>query len=307
MSSDPETDLSAGVAFVDGAYVPLDEARIPLLDRGFLKSEATYDVVHVWKGYFFLLNDYVDRFHRSMAGLNMALDYSRGQIIDILHDCVAMSRLRDSYIQMTCTRGVPPPGSRDPRDCRNRFYAFAAPFSWIANEEQRRDGIRVGVASVERIPPASLDPRIKNFHWLDLVMASYDVYGQGALVPILPDRDGNITEGPGFNVFALLDGKLTTPIRGAFEGMTRRTVIELAQSIQIPVDIRDIPFDELGRADEIFISSTAGGVIPVTVLDGKPVGCGVPGPMTGRLHDLYWQAHEDPRYATAVRYDRASR
>lgn len=299
----PAAPLSEGIAYIDGQYVPLGEARIPIIDRGFVRSDATYDVVHVWKGRFFRLDDYVDRFYASMAGLRMTLPCSRAELIEILHQCVSRSGLKDAYVQMTCTRGVPPRGTRDPRLCQNRLYVFAQPFVWIANDEQRRDGLSMIIASQQRIPPEAVDPRIKNFHWLDLTMGIFEAYDRDAVVAVLPDRDGNITEGAGFNLFAVKNGRLVTPDRGVFEGMTRRTVIELAAELQMPVEVRPVGAAELADADEIFLTSTAGGIMPVTRLDGRQLGGGRPGPVSRRLHDLYWQRHEEGWLATPVAYE----
>ena len=298
----PAAPPSEGIAYVDGQYVPLGEARIPIIDRGFVRSDATYDVVHVWKGRFFRLDDYVDRFYASMAGLRMTLPCSRAELIEILHQCVSRSGLKDAYVQMTCTRGVPPRGTRDPRLCQNRLYVFAQPFVWIANDEQRRDGLSMIVAAQQRIPPEAVDPRIKNFHWLDLTMGIFEAYDRDAVVAVLPDRDGNVTEGAGFNLFAVRNGRLATPDRGVFEGMTRRTMIELAAELQIPVEVRPVSAAELAEADEIFLTSTAGGVMPVTRLDGRQLGDGRPGPISRRLHDLYWQRHDEGWLATPVIY-----
>lgn len=295
-------DFSEGAAYIDGAYVPLAQACIPILDRGFVRSDATYDVVHVWNGRFFRLEDYIDRFYRSMAGLRMSLQQSRAELTDILHECVALAGLRDAYVQMTCTRGLPPRGTRDPRLCRNRLYVFAQPFVWIANDEQRRDGLAMVVSPVQRIPPEAVDPRIKNFHWLDLTMGIFDAYDRDALVSVLVDRDGNVTEGAGFNLFSVRNGVLATPDRGVFEGMTRRTMIELAGELQMPVQIRPVPAAELSGADELFITSTAGGVMPVTRLNGASVGGGAPGPVTRRLNELYWDLHERDSHTVPVRY-----
>jgi len=117
-----------GAAFVDGRFVPVSEARVPILDWGFLRSDATYDVVHVWRGSFFRLEDHLDRFERGMARLHMSLPYDRAEIRELLVQCVRLSGLREAYAEILCTRGVPPPGSRDPRDCTNNFFAFAVSF-----------------------------------------------------------------------------------------------------------------------------------------------------------------------------------
>lgn len=299
-------DPALGIAYVNGSYMPLAEAAVPITDRGFVRSDATYDVTHVWKGRFFRLDDHIERFLASMRGLRMSLPLSKAEIADILVECVRRTGLRDAYVQMTCTRGVPPAGTRDPRLCQNRFYAFAQPFVWIANDEQRRDGLKMVVSSVQRIPPESLDPRLKNFHWLDLTMGIFEAYDQDAIVAVLKDGKGNVTEGAGFNVFAVKGNVITTPDRGVFEGMTRRTVIELAGEAGVTCEVRPLPIEELREADEIFISSSAGGIMPVTMLDGRIYGNGKPGPITNRIHDLYWAAHREGPLCTLVDYGAAA-
>jgi branched-chain amino acid aminotransferase len=291
-----------GVAFVEGAYLPVAEARIPILDRGFVRSDATYDVAHVWRGQFFRLNDHLDRFEANVEALRMTLPHSRAEIVGILTDCVRLSGLWDAYVQMTCTRGLPNPGSRDPRLSVNRFYAFAVPFIWIAPEESRKRGVKLFVSARERIAPASLDPRIKNFQWLDMTMAMYEAYERGAELPVLVDRDGNLTEGPGFNIFVLEGGRLSTPASGVFEGMTRRTVFELCAETNVECSARDVPAGDLAGADEVFLSSTAGGIIGVSEVNGRALGDGAPGPLTTRLHDLYWSKKEAGWRGTPVDY-----
>lgn len=296
-------DFSAGVAHVDGQYVALRDARIPLVDRGFVRSDATYDVAHVWQGRFFRLDDHIDRFLWSMGELRMSLPISKKEMRHILEQCVALSGLRDAYVQMTCTRGVPPPGSRDPRECQNRFYAFSQPFVWIGTPAQQRTGLAMVISQVQRIASAAIDTRVKNFHWLDLTMGIFEAYDRGALVAALPDAQGNVTEGAGFNIFGAKDGALFTPRRNVFEGMTRRTVIELARQLGIGCELADIPVQRLREADEIFITSTAGGVMPVTRLDEASVGHGEVGPLTQQLQRMYWQrAADDPRN-TPVPYE----
>ncbi len=298
----PEESDTPGFAWLDGSYMPLHEARIPILDRGFVRSDATYDVAHVWRGSFFRLDDHIDRFFSSMVALRFDLRMTTREIADILTGCVARSGLRDAYVQMTCTRGVPPRGTRDPSLCRNRFYAFAQPFVWIANDDQRQRGLSMVVSAIERIPPESLDPRVKNFHWLDLTQGIFEALDRGADVPALVDRAGNVTEGPGFNVFVVEAGRLATPRAGVFEGMTRRTVFELCADLQIACVERDIGAETLRRADEVFVTSTAGGIMPVTRIDGVPVGDGRPGPLTRRIEETYWNRQEEGWKMTPVRY-----
>ena len=292
-----------GAAFVDGRFVPVAEARVPILDWGFLRSDATYDVAHVWKGSFFRLEDHLDRLERGMESLRLSPPYGRREIRDILAECVRLSGLRDAYAEVICTRGIPKQGSRDPRECENRFYAFVVPFVWIADPEKQERGLHATIGGRQRIAPESVDPTVKNYHWLDLETGLLEAYERGGETVILVDAEDNVVEGPGFNVFAVKNNEISTPDRGVLEGITRKTVIELAAERGIPLEARPVPADELRRAEEVFLSSTAGGIIPVTTVDGKTVGSGEPGPLTRSLRDAYWDLHEDPRFSQPVRYD----
>ncbi|MBA3794103.1 MAG: aminotransferase class IV [Rubrobacter sp.] len=292
-----------GAAFVDDEFVPVGEARIPILDWGFLRSDATYDVAHVWRGSFFRLEDHLDRFGRGVAKLRLSLPYGRDRIREILVECVRLSGLRHAYAEIICTRGIPKPGSRDPRDCENRFYAFVVPFVWISTPEKQERGLHATISPVERIAPEAVDPTVKNYHWLDLQAALLDAYDRGGETAILVDRRGNVVEGPGFNVFAVKDGRVCTPDRGVLEGVTRRTVIELAGELGVPLEAGPVSARELRCADEAFVSSTAGEIMPLTTVDGSPLGNGKPGPVTLRLREAYWDLHRDPRFSLAVDYD----
>lgn len=301
MSTTP--DFSRGVAFVRGQYVPIAEATVPMTDWGFLRSDATYDVVTVWEGAFFRLDAHLERFARSCARFRLDPGHSPQQITDVLTHCVRLSGLRSAYVEMIVTRGQPPWGSRDPRLAVNQFHAFAVPYVWIANPEQRERGLHVGVSDVQRIPTASVDPTAKNYHWNDLTMGLLGALDSGYDTVLLTDAAGNVVEGPGFNVFAVTAaGTLVTPSEGVLEGVTRRTVLEMAQVLGLPVELRALPASELRGASEAFLSTSGGGVLPVTRVDGQPVGNGRPGPRTQQLVATYWDWHRDPRYSQPIAY-----
>ena len=295
--------LDAGCAWIDGEYVPVHEAKIPLLETGFVRSDATYDVVAVWRGRFFLLEDHLDRLERSCELIRLTPPISRSRMTEIMNAVVARSGLRDAYVEAIVTRGVPSAGERDPRRFQPRFYAFAIPYVWIACPDVADVGTDVVIArDTRRIPPGSIDPRVKNFQWGDFIRGLFEAYDRDALLPILTDAEGDVAEGPGFNVFALVDGELRTPDRGVLEGITRLTVLDIARELGIRTRVARLPARDLARAHEILLSSTAGGVMPVARLDGAPVGDGRPGPITTRIRDTYWAWHEDPRFATPIRY-----
>ncbi|MER8880827.1 aminotransferase class IV [Mesorhizobium sp. M0684] len=289
-----------GVAFMDGQYLPMSEAKVSVLDWGFLHSDATYDTVHVWEGRFFRLDLHLDRFFRGMGRLRMKLPYGRQEVERILSNCVALSGHKSAYVEMICTRGGSPTFSRDPRDAENRFIAFAVPFGSVANKEQLARGLHVAVSETVRIPPKSVDPTIKNYHWLDLVKGLFDAYDAGAETALIIDTNGNIAEGPGFNVFAVKNGQLKTPAFGVLPGITRQTVFDLCKETGLLVTAADLSRDELNEADEVFITSTAGGIMPVTRVDGSSIGSGRVGVVTRQLMDLYWQKHSDDAWSSPV-------
>lgn len=291
-----------GVAFMDGQYLPMSEAKISVLDWGFLHSDATYDTVHVWNGRFFRLDLHLDRFWGGMERLRMKLPYDRKSVASILNNCVALSGHKAAYVEMICTRGSSPTFSRDPRDAENRFIAFAVPFGSVANKEQLERGLHIAISEMVRIPPRSVDPAIKNYHWLDLVKGLLDAYDMGAETALILDTNGHIAEGPGFNVFFAKDGALRTPAFGVLPGITRRTVFDLCAEIGLSATATDITRAEIKGADEVFITSTAGGIMPVTRIDNAAIAQEQVGSVTRRLMDLYWQKHDDPAWSTAVAY-----
>ncbi|HWH82244.1 MAG TPA: aminotransferase class IV [Burkholderiaceae bacterium] len=293
-----------GCAYVDDQYVAPEDAKISIFDWGFLHSDATYDVASVWQGKFFRVGDHIERFFASMDRLRLDPGKTRDEVRAVMHECVRRAGLTDAYVEILCTRGRPAPGSRDPRSCTNRFMAFAIPFVWIADPARQARGIDLIVSSVQRIAPQSVDPRIKNYHWLDMVAALFEAYERGGETAVLVDAHGDIAEGPGFNVFAVVDGTIVTPASGVLEGITRRTLLELAQAQGRPLRVGALPVAELRRASEVFLSSTGGGAIGVSFVDGVPVAgraAGEFGPVTRALQAGYWALHDDPRHAEPVR------
>jgi branched-chain amino acid aminotransferase len=297
----PAGKFEGGCAFVDGAFVPLSEAKISLFDWGFTRSDVTYDVATAWKGAFFRLDAHMDRFFASLEKLRLAIPYSRSELRDILHGCVRAGGLQDAYVAMICTRGVPPRGARDPRQAQNRFYAYALPYVWIAPREKQLEGIDMHVSDRVRIAPESVDPTIKNYHWMDLVQSMFDAYDRGRDTSCVVDAQGNLAEGPGFNVFMVKEGVVRTADRGVLEGVSRRTAIELCERLNIPVSVAPLPVKSFRDADEVFLTSSGGGILPIAKLDGVPLPS-FPGPITTRIHDAYWAIHDEAAYRDPVDY-----
>jgi branched-chain amino acid aminotransferase len=296
-----ETDWSAGAAYIKGRFVPIAEAAIPVTDWGYRRSDVTYDVVSVWNGTFFRLDDHMRRFQASMKALRLAPPETEADLRRILTECVRRLGKREAYVAMDCLRGVPRPGlPRHPANCTNHFVAFAMPWVWVIPEDIQARGAHVVIAETPRIPAACVDPRVKNFHWGDLTRGQFEASDRGADTCILLDLEGRVTEGPGFNVFMVTDDVVASPDRGALEGITRMSVYELCGDMGIKSEIRAITADEMRNADEVFLATTAGGIMPASRIDGRIMGNDRPGPISARLREAFWKRRAEGWHATPI-------
>jgi branched-chain amino acid aminotransferase len=295
----------AGAAYIDGRFMPVGEAAVPVTEWGYRRSDVTYDVVSVWDGAFFRLDDHLRRFRQSMAAFRLKPRETEQELRGILHDLVRRTGLREAYVAMDCLRGHPPAGARrHPANARNYLLAYCVPYVWLMPREVVERGAHLIIASTPRIPEVCVDPRAKNFHWADMTRALFEAHDAGVDNPVLLGLDGNVTEGPGFNVFTVTDGVVATPDRGVLEGITRLAAIELCGKLGVKCDVRPVPAEELRNADEVFITSTAGGVMGVTRLDERILGNGRPGPVTERLGEAYWRFRRDGWHTEPIDYGR---
>ena len=166
----------------------------------------------------------------------------------------------------------------------------------------RERGINLHLSQFVRIPPVSVYPTAKNFHWGDMMRALFDSYEQDCDMPVVVDLEGNIAEGPGFNVFAVKGGTVTTPGGTCLEGITRQTALDLMAELNVKTQVGTVSPDQLRNADEVFVTSTAGGIIPVTKVEHEPVADGAVGPVTETLRRVYWQKHDEGWDATPIDY-----
>ncbi|HEV2160521.1 aminotransferase class IV [Bradyrhizobium sp.] len=298
-----DSRFEKGAAYVAGEFCPIEEATLPLLDWGFLRSDACQETISTWNGQFFRLQDHLDRFERSLKRLRMESPETIGRIREIAHRLVAICGYSNAYVQIIMTRGRPPIGSRDIRLCKNRFQAFCMPYMWLAKPEVQQKGLSLFISRRVRVPSVSVDPFVKHYHWLDFEMSLFDGFDAGADTVVLVDLNGKITEGPGFNLFADIDGRLVTPSTGVLDGMTRRTTLELCEEMGIAAAAGSISETQLLQSNEIFLTSTAGGIIPITTVGELTIGDGLPGPKTVQLHRAYWSRRATGWLGEPVRYD----
>jgi branched-chain amino acid aminotransferase len=282
---------------VDGHICLPEEAKISVFDRGFLYGDSVYETIGTVRGRLFALSDHLDRLERSAAGLALRLP-PRAEIEQAILDTVAAAGNAESRVRVMVTRGggkldLDPASAEEPR-----LVVIVGPLGGPTPEMYDR-GVAVAIVSVTRNLPGAIDPAIKSGNYLNNVLALSEARRRpGVHEAILLSATGSVAEGASSNVFAVKAGEILTPALsvGILEGVTRGKVVQLARAAGIAC--REVEFlapDGLRAADEIFLTSAARGVLPVTEIDGRPVGGGAPGPVTRRLMELYARLTQEDR------------
>lgn len=288
-------DFAGACAWIGGEYVTAENAKIPIFEAGFLHSDCTYTVAHVWHGNFFRLQEHIDRLFEHASRLQITPPMSKAEVAEIAHHAVKKSQLREAFVNMTITRGFGPrPGDRDVSVLQSQLYVFAIPYIWCWSPVDQIGGVdAVVVRHTRRTSAGSIDPGIKNFQWGDLVRANIEAEERGSKAAILLDGDNYLAEGPGYNILLVKDGRIVTPARNCLGGITRRTALDIADKLGVPNLLRDVESREIYEADEIFAATTAGGITPIVSIDGVAVGSGKPGPITTLIRTHYWRSMDE--------------
>lgn len=289
----------AGAAFRAGEFVSPEEVTVSSSDLGLFNCDAVYDVVSVRQSRFFMLDEHLDRFQHSARAWHLEIPYERDEIKAILARLVERAGLEDAYVKLQLTRGRSPDGSRDPRRSEQVFIAFAIPYHWLWGEWRSRQGGTVHVSSIERISTRAIDTKVKNFCRADFVQAQFEAFERGHDDAVLLGPDGSVTEGIGWNILVVQDGSVRTPQGNVLGGITRLAVREICADEGIPFALEDFDRAALDEVDEIFVSSTAGGVLPVLRIGERTMGEAA-GPVTGRLQEQYWSRRDAGWHGTRV-------
>jgi branched-chain amino acid aminotransferase len=276
---------------VQGRVCEPEAARVSVFDRGFLYGDSVYETIATVGGRLFALPEHLDRLERSAGGIGLALP-PRAAIERAIADTVAAAANPESRVRVMVTRGT---GAfeMDPASAgAPELVIIVSPLGG-PTPAMFEQGVAVEIVSVARNHPAALDPAVKSGNYLNNVLALAEARRRsGAHEAILCSARGSVAEGASSNVFAVSHGQVRTPALsvGILAGVTRSKVLELCGPAGIAaVEVDVMTPDELRGADEAFLTSAARGVLPVTRVDGKPVGAGVPGPITRRLRALYLQ------------------
>jgi branched-chain amino acid aminotransferase len=274
---------------VDGKICLPEDAKVSVFDRGFLYGDSVYETIATVRGRLFALSDHLDRLERSAQGLKLRLP-ARARIEQAILDTVASAGNAESRVRVMVTRGagkldLDPASAGEPS-----LVVIVGPLGG-PTPEMYEQGVAVAIVSLTRSSPGAVDPAIKSGNYLNSVLALSEARQHpGVHEAILLSASGSVAEGASSNVFAVLSGEVRTPALsvGILAGVTRGKVLALARDNGIPCrEVELLAPDELRAADEVFLTSAARGVLPVTEVDGKPVGSGRPGSVTRRMMQLY--------------------
>jgi branched-chain amino acid aminotransferase len=273
---------------IGGRVCGPEEARVSVFDRGFLYGDSVYETIGTAHGRLFAARDHLVRLERSAERIGLRAP-PRAAIEAAIAETIAAAGFPESRVRVILTRGVGKldldPASTDDTQLIVIVFPLGAP-----TPEMYEKGVAVAIVSITRNSPQALDPEVKSGNYLNNVLALGEARRRSeAYEAIRCGGDGSVAEGSTSNIFAVIGGEVRTPppAVGILDGITRAKAIALCRENGIPFAERRITPDELRGADEAFITSATRGILPVTTVDEKPVGSGVPGPLTRRLVALY--------------------
>jgi branched-chain amino acid aminotransferase len=281
------SDASAQWVFVDGDLIPAGSATVSLFDHGFLYGDGVFDTMFARNGLIFRLDPHLERFRRSRLAVGLRVAFSEDQLRDAVLETVRANGLRDAYVKIVATRGVGPEPLLDPRGCRPSVFVFARPYLSQVPPDVLTRGLSAKLTGVRRVPASVFDPRVKSLNYLPFVLARMEATSAGCDDALLADDQDHVCEAAGSNLFVVVNGEVKTPDRSILEGVTRQAVLDLCDLDSIPCRGQLLSPYDLYTADEVFLTSTAGGLMPVTRIDGRVVGSGEPGPVYSRLRELF--------------------
>jgi D-alanine transaminase len=271
------------MVFLNGRFIPIEEARVPVLDRGFIFGDGVYELVPVYSRVPFRLEEHLARLERSLSETRIRNPYSREEWRDIIGQLVAKQPYEDQGVYFQVTRGVAKRDHAFPQDATPTVFIMANP---LVNPP--REVIERGADAVSAQDNRWQRCDIKSISLIGNVLLRQLSADAGAAETIL-FRDGCLTEASASNVFVVRGGVIQSPPKSnlILPGITYDVVLELAHSAQLPVEIRNLTEAETRAADEIWVTSSSKEVLAIVKLDGKPVGDGRPGPRFRRMHALY--------------------
>jgi branched-chain amino acid aminotransferase len=275
------------IVSVGGRLTHRDEAAVSPFDSVVQGGDAVWEGLRLYAGRIFRLDEHLARLRRSARALAFAAIPPDEDIVAEIRRTLAANQMTDNvHIRLTLTRGVKVTSGMDPR------LNQSGPTLIVLPEHKPpvydTSGISLVTASMRRPSPDTLDPKIHHNNLLNSILAKIEANVAGADDAVMLDHRGFVAETNATHIFAVTGGELLTPTAAACpEGITRQAVLDLAAEDGIPVAVGDYSLAQFYAADEVFVTGTMGGIVPVLALDGRAVGDGKPGPVTGRVADLF--------------------
>ena len=287
--------------YLDGKFVPEEEARVSVFDHGLLYGDGVFEGIRAYNGYVFKLEEHLERLYDSARAILLEIPLSKEELREAILETLRVNNLREAYIRPIVTRGVGDLGL-DPRKCR-RPTVIIIPRQWkrLYPAEAYDQGLRAIVATTRNQPPESLPPVVKSLNYLTNILARIEANVHGADEAIMLDIRGNVSEGSADNIFIVKDGRLyTPPVMNNLPGITRATVIELAQEEGYQVFEENFGVADLYIANEVFLTGTAAEIAPIVEIDGRKINDGRPGPITHRLYERFREITGIPETGTPI-------
>ena len=277
--------------YVDGRITTPEEARIAVLDHGFLFGDSVYEVFWWHRGALIQEGDHLARLERSAERLYMDLQFTRAELVAAVRETAAAAGAGpedDAYVRLVVTRGSGPLGLDFTKVPKRSLVVVVAPANRPSLEEAER-GVAMALVDRTRMPPAALDPSAKTGNYLNNVLALHEARMAGADDAIMLNEDGDLAEATTANVYLVKDGALATPplAAGILEGTTRIRILALCRELGIPAAERPLRPEDARAADEAFVSSSVRGILAVRAIDGAPIGTGRMGPVTTRIRERF--------------------
>lgn len=272
------------VLWIDGQWKTKETGTVSVYDHGLLYGDGIFEGMRIYAGKVFRLDDHLVRLEESAQALLLTLPYPRTEIEAVLVEAVARWGRPEGYIRLVVTRGVGTLGL-DPNRCPRASLIVIVDGIQLYPAELYATGIPLVTASTRRTPRSSAEARVKSLNYLNNILAKIEAQRAGCLEALMLNTEGLVAECTADNVFIVKNGVLKTPaaLHGALEGITRKTVLEVAQVLGIPAVETALALFDVYTADEAFMTGSGAEVMPITSLDGRVIGTGNPGPITGRL------------------------
>ena len=271
------------MVFLNGKFLPIDEAKVPVLDRGFIFGDGVYELVPVYSRVAFRLDEHLARLERSLAEAKIRNPYSRAQWRDIIYGLVDAQPFEDQGVYFQVTRGVAKRDHAFPKGVEPTVFMMSNPLV-----TPPRELVEKGAAAVSAQDNRWLRCDIKSISLIGNCLLR-QLSAEGGETETILFRDGKLTEASASNVFAVKRGVILSPAKSnlILPGITYDVVTELARANGLPLEFRDVAEAEVRSADELWVPSSSKEVLAIVTLDGKPVGDGRPGPVFARMYALY--------------------